>query len=183
MCTFPDRNREALLVIDFQNGVVIDSYNLAEVTANIKAAVAKARARNVPVIWVQHSDEELIYGSDNWQIVETLAPSPTEPLVHKKYRSSFEETPLEETLASLGVSHLYICGAQTNNCVRHTTHAALERGYDITLIADAHTCTGYEWNGHTISGEQVVNEQNDNFYSEELPGRNARALATEAIFN
>lgn len=183
MAIFTDRSKSALLVIDFQNGVVAGSYDLENVTSNIVSAVSRARAIDTPVIWVQHSDDELVHGSEKWEIIPALKPALSEPIIHKKYRSSFEGTDLESVLTELEISHLYICGAQTNNCVRHTTHAALERGYDITLIGDAHTASGYEWSGHAISGEQVVNEQNDNFYEYELPGRSARTLKTAAIFN
>jgi nicotinamidase-related amidase len=68
-----------------------------------------------------------------------------------------------------------VCGAQSNNCIRHTGQDALAKGYDVTLIADAHTTSGYEWGGHTVSAQAVVEEQNDNF-NEQLPGRFARAI-------
>ncbi|MFM6966158.1 MAG: cysteine hydrolase family protein [Rhodoluna sp.] len=175
MSNISGRDKVALLVIDVQNGVVADAYRRGDVIANIEQAVAKARAAEVPVIWVQHSDEELEIDSDDWQIVPELIPLNDEPKVRKTFRSSFEGTNLEEVLASLNVAELVVCGAQTNNCIRHTSHDALAKGYDVTLIADAHTTSSYEWNGHRVDAQAVVEEQNDNF-NEILPGRQGRVI-------
>ena len=175
MSTLTGRDKTALVVIDVQNGVVEGAYKRDEVIANIEQAVAKARAASVPVIWVQHSDEELEIDSDAWQIVSELIPLEGEAMIRKTFRSSFEGTELGEVLASLSVSHIVICGAQSNNCVRHTGQDALAKGYDVTLISDAHTTTGYEWGGHVVSAQVVVEEQSDNF-NEQLPGRFARAV-------
>ncbi|CAB4718479.1 unannotated protein [freshwater metagenome] len=181
MSLFEERKHAALLVIDVQNNVVDGAFALETVVASINNVINKARAANVSVIWVQHSDEELTIGSKGWQIVPELLPLENEPIIRKIYRSSFESTELDSILESLNVDHLYISGAQSNNCIRHTCHAALERGYDITLISDGHTSTGYEWNGHVIDGGDVVNEQNDNFSNYTLPGRNAVALKSDEI--
>ena len=138
------RTKSALLVIDVQNQVVDGAFNKEQVIANINTAVGKARAAGVPVVWVQHSDDWMAIGSEDWQIVPQLSPADGEAKVGKLYRNSFEATTLEEVLAGLGVGHVYVCGAQTNNCVRYTTHGALERGYDVTLLSDAHTTTDFE---------------------------------------
>ena len=184
MTTLQGRDQTALLVIDVQNGVVDGAYRRDEVIQNIEAAVAMARAKHIPVIWVQHSDEELVIDSDVWQIVSELIPLEGEPMVRKIYRSSFEATNLEEILDDLSVGHIIVCGAQSNNCVRHTIHTALEIGFDVTLIGDAHTTTGYTWNGHTIDAQNVIDEQNDNLGHYDLPGRFARVVTTsELSFN
>jgi nicotinamidase-related amidase len=178
MTTLTGRDKSALLVIDVQNGVVEGAYNLPAVLENINTTIYKARAAGVPVVWVQHSDEELVLDSERWQIVPELTPAEGESKVRKIYRSSFEATDLEEILAGLGVGHIYVTGMQTDNCVRHTTHAAQERGYDITVLADAHSTTGYEWDGHVVDAKAVVDQFNDNFYGSQLPGRFTRAVLT-----
>ena len=181
MTTLVGRDKTALLVIDVQNDVVAGAFNLANVVANISVAVDKARAAGVPVIWIQHNDVEIIADSEGWQIVPELKPVAGEPLVRKTFRSSFEATNLEEILEGLGVSHLVVTGMQTNNCIRHTTHSALERGYDVTLVSDAHTTTGYEWAGHKIEASEVVDETNDNFGGYRLPGRGALTVAAASL--
>ena len=140
-----ERSGSALIVIDVQVNVVRDAYMRDEKVANMATAVKKARAASVPVIWVRHSAEDLPLNTDGWQIVPELVPAAGEPIIEKKFRSTFVETNFEDVLESLKISHLYICGAETNNCVRHTAMSALEHGYDMTLIEDAHTTTGFEW--------------------------------------
>ena len=183
MSTFTDRPNTALLVIDVQNGVVADAFNRAEVIVNIDTLVTKARAKGVPVIWVQHSEEEMPIGSEYWQIVSQLSPLETEPHIRKEYGSSFEATNLDQVLAELKVGNLIICGAQTNNCVRHTSHAALERGYDITLVGDAHTTSDVDWDVYQVKADQVVSEQNLAFLDYALPGRAAKVESSSALFN
>ncbi|MFM5951797.1 MAG: cysteine hydrolase family protein [Micrococcales bacterium] len=181
MTTLVGRDKTALLVIDVQKSVVEGAYNLESVLKNINIAIDNARSSGVPVIWVQHSDEEMPIDSDGWEIVSELKPAHDEVKIRKTYRSSFEATNLEEVLAGLNVGHVVITGMQTNNCVRHTTHSAQERGYDVTILGDAHTTTGYEWNGHTVVAEAVVNEFNDNFYPTQLPGRFIRSITTSEL--
>ena len=183
MSNFVARSNSALLVIDVQVGVVGEAFERDSKVANMSKAIDKARAESIPVIWVQHSDEELVLESADWEIVPELSPLPTEPKVRKLYRSSFEDTNLEEILKDLGVSHLYVCGAETNNCVRHTSHTALEKGYDVTLVSDAHTTTGFEWDGYIVDAARVIDEQNINFMDYSLPGRSAKAVPfTELSF-
>jgi nicotinamidase-related amidase len=171
------RANSALVIIDVQNEVVESAHNRDEIVANIQRAVTKARENQTQVIWVQHSDEFLPINSDGWQIVPELVPTATEPIIKKLFRSSFEETDLEEFLLALDIGHLYICGAETNNCVRHTSHAALERGYDITLLADAHTTTDWHWQDRPVFAAQVIDEANQAFYDYRLPGRSAISVA------
>ena len=168
-----EHGQAALIVIDVQVNVVKDAYKRDEIVANMAAAVDGARKVGVPVIWVRHSAEDLPLNTDGWQIVPELVPAPGEEIIEKTFRSTFEATSFEDVLAAKKISHLYICGAETNNCVRHTSMAALERGYDVTLLADAHTTTGFEWNGFVVDAASTIDEQNTNFIQYQLPGRSA----------
>src|SRR2546421_7573238 len=139
MTTLANRPNTALLVIDVQKGVVEGAHERDAVIANVGSLVEKARRQRVPVVWIQHSDEQLARGSDQWRIVPELTPGEAEPLVEKNYGDSFEDTTLESVLSGLGVGRLVVVGAQTDACVRSTLHGALVRGYDATLVRDAHT--------------------------------------------
>ena len=139
MTTLENRPNTALLVIDVQNGVVGDAHDRDAVVANVGTVVDKARAAEVPVVWVQHSSDNLAQGSEQWEIVPELRPDASEALVPKRYPDSFEETTLESVLSDLEVGRLVVVGAQTDECVRSTLHGALVRGYDATLVSDAHT--------------------------------------------
>jgi nicotinamidase-related amidase len=181
MSQFVDRKSSALVVIDVQVGVVQDAWRRDEVVTNISEVVTHARATQMPVIWVQHSDDWMAIGSNDWEIVSELQPLDNETKIQKNYCSSFEATNLEEVLAGMGVGHLVICGAQTNNCVRHTIHAALERGYDVTLVEDAHTTSDGDWDNGTLRAADIVDDQNRSCAGYQLPGRSATLVATRDL--
>lgn len=180
MTTLPDRPNAALLVIDVQNGVVTGAPGRDAVVANIVTLVGKARAASVPVVWVQHDDEQLVRGSEAWQLVPELAPDPAEPLVHKHYGDSFEGTTLEEVLADRGVGHVVVTGAQTDACIRSTLHGAFVRGYDVTLVRDAHTTEDLTEYG-APSPEQVIAHTNLYWNWQSAPGRTAGAVPTAEV--
>src|SRR6476659_203290 len=114
MTTLENRPNTALLVVDVQNAVVGEAHERDAVVANIGSLVEKARQEQVPVVWVQHSDDELERGSDDWRIVSELAPDDAEPLVEKNYNDSFDETRRAPLLSGLRVGHLVVVGAQTD---------------------------------------------------------------------
>src|SRR5262249_45807262 len=137
--TLSGRPGTAILVLDAQNKVMSDVYERDVVVANIGLLIDRARDENVPVVWVQHSDENVPINSDGWQFVPELSRRAAEPVVHKLYADSFEETDLESVLAERRVGRLVVAGAQTDECVRATLHGAIVRGYDATLVSDAHS--------------------------------------------
>ncbi len=181
MSKYIDRDQSALLVIDVQNDVVADAWHREEVIANINTLVDRAREAGAPVIWVQHSDPYMEIGTEAWKIVSELQPLADEPIIQKRFRSSFEETALDETLAQLGVGHLFISGSQTDYCVRHTSHAALERGFDVTLVRDAHTTSDGEGGSGPLLAAAIVDEMNRAFSNYELPNRTANTVATSKV--
>lgn len=181
MTTLPNRPNTALLVIDVQNRPVEGAPRRDEVVANINSLVEKARAQSVPVIWIQHSDEEMPVGSEGWQYVADLAPrEDAEPLVHKSYGDSFEDTTLESLLAERAVGSLVVTGAQTDVCIRSTIHGAFVRGYDVTLVADAHTTEDLSAYG-APDPESVIAHTNLYWKYQEAPGRKAAAVNTSDV--
>ncbi|MGW3496835.1 cysteine hydrolase family protein [Streptomyces sp. NPDC001020] len=182
MTTLPDRPNTALLVIDVQNGVVAGAPNRDGVIANINTLIDKARTEDVPVVWVQHSDDGLKQGTEEWQYVPELVRRDAEPLVHKLYGDSFEDTELEEVLAELGVGSLVVTGAQTDACIRSTLHGALVRGYDVTLVGDAHTTEDRTDYG-APTPQQVIAHTNLYWKWQSAPGRRGSTVdTTEVIF-
>ncbi|MCV7150796.1 isochorismatase family protein [Mycolicibacterium pyrenivorans] len=95
MTTLHNRPHSALLVVDVQNDVVDGAHRRDDVVANIAALVERARREDVPVVWVQHSDDDLARSSHGWQIVPELSPGEDEASVEKHYGDSFEDTGLE----------------------------------------------------------------------------------------
>src|SRR5580765_5212952 len=177
MTTLKDRPKTALLVIDVQQGVVEGNHERDTVVANVGSLVEKARREHVPVVWVQHSDEGLERGSDSWRIVPELAPGAAEPLVEKSYGDSFEDTDLETVLSGLGVGRLVVVGAQTDACIRSTLHGALARGYDATLVSDAHTTEDQSAWG-APPPDAVIAHTNLYWTYQTAPGRTAGTVET-----
>ena len=180
MTTLSNRPHTALVVIDVQNGVVADAHERDAVVANIGTLVTRARDGGVPVVWVQHSDEELEKGSQAWEHVPELAREEQEPLVHKAYGDSFEDTDLEDVLAGAGIGRLVVAGAQTDACIRSTIHGALARGYDVTLVGDAHTTEDLTAYG-APSPAQVIAHTNLYWQHQSAPGRTAGVTQTEDV--
>ena len=180
MTTLANRPNTALLVIDVQNGVVSSVHERDAVVANVGSLVEKARREKVPVVWVQHNDKGLARGSDDWRIVPELAPGDAEPLVDKSYGDSFEDTNLESVLSGLGVGRLIVVGAQTDACIRSTLHGAFARGYDATLVGDAHTTEDQtEWGAPPP--DKVIAHTNLYWNYQTAPGRTAGTVETKDV--
>jgi nicotinamidase-related amidase len=161
-----------------------ESWEASRVIGNVARAVDRARQAGVPVIWVQHESDDLPRDSASWQLVPELVPAAGEKRVYKRFPSSFEETDLEQSLAQGGTTHIFLAGAQTNWCIRATAYAALDRGYDLTLLKDAHTTAGIELgNGSRVEAPSMVADLNVAMKWLSYPGRkNATTSTEEAVF-
>ncbi|GIG39454.1 cysteine hydrolase family protein [Cellulomonas phragmiteti] len=180
MTTLENRPGTALLVIDLQVGVVAEAYERDDVVARVAGLVERARASGTPVVWVQHSSEEFPLGSPTWQIVPEVAVGPGDPVVHKRYGDAFEDTDLEDVLAGHDVGRLVVCGAQTDACVRSTVHGAFTRGYDVTLVQDAHTTEDLSAWG-APSPADVIAHTNLYWGFQEAPGRTAQTASAAEV--
>jgi nicotinamidase-related amidase len=177
MTTLENRPNTALLVVDVQNDVVGEAHERDRVVGNVATLVDKARAAGTPVVWVQHSSEHLPMDTDPWRIVPELVPAEGEPLVHKTYGDSFEDTDLEEVLAGLDVGRIVVSGAQTDACIRSTLHGALARGYDTILVSDAHTTEDLSAYG-APTPDLVIEHTNMYWSYQKAPGREAGTVTT-----
>jgi len=180
MTTLAHRPNTALLVVDVQTGVLEGAHARAAVVANVGRLVEKARQQRVPVVWVQHSDAQLVPGSDSWRFVPELTPDDAEPRIEKNYGDAFEDTTLETVLSGLGVGRLVVVGAQTDACIRSTLHGAFVRGYDATLVSDAHTTEDQTAWG-APPPDQVIAHTNLYWKYQTAPGRTAGTVETQAV--
>lgn len=174
-----------LLVVDVQVGVVAQAWNRDQVVAKVAQAVVRARDAGVPVVWVQHADDDgLRPGSPGWQWVPELVPAPQECTIPKRHNSAFEDTGLVAELDRLGAAHLLLAGAATNWCIRATAYGALDRGYDLTLLSDAHTTEDLSLEpGRVVEARSVVDDLNVAMRWLSYPGRrNAAVPVDEAVF-
>jgi nicotinamidase-related amidase len=175
-------NKGVLLVVDVQVGVMKNAWDGVRVIGNVARAVERARAQGVPVVWVQHGDDDLPRGSADWQWVPELVPRAGEALVHKQFNSAFEGTELEQVLGDAGATHVVLAGAATNWCIRATAYGALDRGYDLTLVKDAHTTETMELDdGTRIEAATLVNDLNIAMTYLSYPGRSNRAARAEEV--
>jgi nicotinamidase-related amidase len=150
----------ALLVIDMQNALIEEGAYQAEATIDrIGGLLAQARATDTPVIFIQHEEDEyppMNYGAAGWQVHPALAPIEGELALRKRTADSFYETPLQDELRARGIHRLVLTGMQTENCVAATCRSALSHGYDVTLVADAHTTFDTE----QLTAAQIIENEN-----------------------
>lgn len=180
MATTGSADKAALLVVDVQVGVMADCWDAARITANVARAVAHARQSGLPLLWVQHEDEHLAPGSAAWRWVPELLPAAGETCLAKRFNSAFEATALADELARHDIGHLVLAGAASNWCIRATAYAALERGYDLTLLADAHSTGTLELpDGQRVEADAVIRDLNTVMRWLAYPGRRNQAVSVE----
>ncbi len=133
----------ALLVIDVQQGLFGKStpiYKAEEILQNITTLIDRAHQAGTPVIYIQHSDQRgLIKDSPDWQLHSRLQPLETDTLIHKQHGNAFEETNLQDVLQSKNIHSLVITGLVTHGCFKATCIGALELGYRVIAVKDAHS--------------------------------------------
>jgi len=175
-------HRPVMMVVDVQVGVMAEAWQAPRVVDNIARVVERARAQGVPVIWVQHENPELQRDTPAWQWVAELVPADGDVRVHKRYNSAFEQTTLDDELARLGATHIVLAGAATNWCIRATAYGALDRGYDLTLVGDAHTTGDLDLgDGTVIRAEAVIPDLNTAMNWLRYPGRGNRVATADAV--
>ena len=180
MTTLVNRPNAALLVIDVQNGIVKEAYDRDNVVAKVSTLVDKARAADVDIVWIQHNSDEVPRGSESWQYVSELVRQDAEPWVQKEYADAFDATDLESVLAERGIGRLIVAGAQTDECIRATLHGAIVRGYDATLVADAHTTLDLSQFG-APPPDKVIAHTNLYWQYHAAPGRTAGTVITAEV--
>jgi nicotinamidase-related amidase len=156
--------KTALLVIDLQLGMfngegIAPIHAGATLLARVKALVAQARTLGVPIFFVRHGGGPghlLENGTANWHIHPTVGPAPGEAIVDKRTPDSFHETILPTELAAVGAERLIVVGAQTEFCVDTTCRRAFSLGFDVTLVADAHST----WDNATLTADQIIRHTN-----------------------
>jgi nicotinamidase-related amidase len=158
-----------VVVIDLQAGVLDGCFDADGVTRRAASLVDRARAAGVPVVWVQDHDD-FPEGTPEWELAAPLGRLVGEPLIRKTRRDAFVGTDFAEVLAELSATHLVVAGAQTDYCVRTTTQSAAVRGFDVTLVGDAHTTVDAKHEGVAITAQQIVAHTNMYFSGLRYPG-------------
>lgn len=169
------QKKTALLVIDVQVAMFsyenMELYKGEEVLNNICLLIKEARAKDVPVVFIQHTaDEEYEKDTATWQLHPKLTPLINESVVEKTTCDSFYNTKLAEVLDKLEVNKLIIMGMQTQFCVDTTCRSAFGKGYENILIKDAHS---------TFDGEMLNAEKTIEYHNSIIDGRFAKLISTK----
>lgn len=154
---------DALVIIDVQQGMFDfpghPPHEGEAMVARIRGLLDKARAARTPVIFVQHAgapDEALAPGKPGFALHAQLTPTDGEPVIVKSECSAFLGTDLDARLKALGAERLVICGMQTEFCVDTAVRGAVERGYQVALVADGHST----FDGGPLSAADIIRHHN-----------------------
>jgi nicotinamidase-related amidase len=150
----------ALLIIDMQHALCSggeSAFGIDNVIEKINALSGRARAFGSPVVLIQHEEDEgsLRFGSEGWALAGGLLTAAEDIKVRKRTPNSFHQTDLHPLLQDRGVSHVVICGLQTEFCVDTTVRQALPLGYSVTLAAEPQSTTD-----GALRAEQVIAHHN-----------------------
>lgn len=161
-------SKTALVIIDVQEGILagiagrrVEESEKAydDVVWRIADLLKRARAAQVPVIYVQHEGSvghRLEPGSAGFPIREEIAPKRGEIVVLKRFCDSFCETNLQSELNKLGAENLLIAGCMTQYCVDTSVRRAVSSGFSVTLVKDGHMTT----DSGGLTFEQIISHHN-----------------------
>jgi len=180
---------ETLLIIDVQNAVLEDGNGAPPSEANARAfdtvvegiacLLEWARARSMPVVFVQHSDPDgpLERSTNGWRIRDEIAPRVGEPVVEKTAPDSFFGTTLSAELDKAGAKTLIVAGCRTEYCIDTTVRRAVSLGYDVTLVSDGHMTA----DSGALTFDQIIAHHNRTLHGFGAGNHAVRAMPTERV--
>ena len=154
----------ALVIVDIQKDYFAGG---AHPLVGPEAAVTGARrvldafrASGDPIVHVRHvwGDEDATFMRPETEGVEihpAVAPSGDELVITKEFPNSFRETALEDELRARGVDSLVVCGMMTSMCVDATVRAAVDLGFDTTVVHDACATCDLQFDGRSVPALEV----------------------------
>lgn len=157
--------KTALLIIDIQNDYFPEGTMelvSAEETANKAAAILSYfREFDMPVIHVQHIAVQegatfFLPNTKGAEINKSVTPLEGEKIITKNYPNSFRDTDLLNYLKANNITKLVLCGMMTDVCIASTTRAAMDYGFENTIITDAVTTRNRDFDGKIIPAKQVT---------------------------
>jgi nicotinamidase-related amidase len=143
----PMTYRKALVVIDVQRVYMEPEPMLTadgdDLIPKCRGLLDRARDAAIPVLFVQHRSDDQPDDPDLVGIHPDLGLRPDEPVVEKRFGSAFFKTDLEPRLREAGIEELVLCGLATFGCVNATVMCAICKGYEVTVVRDAHGSTDF----------------------------------------
>ena len=134
----------ALLVIDAQLSLLSatpEPFELNGMLDNINILIDAFRSAQKLFVFVQHEtlNGDLKHRSAGWELDPRIHALPTDHRIRKNTPDSFLGTDLNGLLMSQGIKTLYVCGYATEFCIDTSIRRGAAIGYDMVLVADAHT--------------------------------------------
>jgi nicotinamidase-related amidase len=166
-----DATHTALLVMDYQAGIVARVPGADELVARARAAIDLVRGRGgqIGYVRVAFEDEDfdvpdtsrmgaVLRGSGQafhadsptTAIDERVAPAPGEVVVRKTRVGAFSTTDLHEQLQDAGVDTLVLAGISTSGVVLSTVIEAHDLDYRTLVLADGCADTDQEVHGFLL---------------------------------
>ena len=161
MTTTPKR---ALIVIDVQNEYVsgnlpIEYPPVQDSLANIGVAMDAAQAAGIPIVVVQHDEDEsapiFAKGSNGWELHPVVASRTRNHLINKNMASAFANTDFAQWLAENNIDTLAIVGYMTHNCDASTILHAKHAGFAVEFLADANGSLPYLNDAGGATAEEI----------------------------
>ncbi|MBV8219938.1 MAG: cysteine hydrolase [Solirubrobacterales bacterium] len=154
-----DPRRAALLVMDYQNGVVAMLDETDDLLSRAAEAIATVRGAGGQVGYVRVAFEDadlesfpptsgmgkrvaasglaLHNDSPTTAVHERVSPEPGDIVVRKVRVGAFSTTDLDAQLRDRGVDTLILAGISTSGVVLSTVRDATDRDYRVLVLADA----------------------------------------------
>lgn len=134
-----------LLLINLQKGFQEIAARLPrnnlEAEARVLSLITLWREKGWPVMHVRHDSTEPTspfrpgyIGNEPMTIAEE---QPGEPVLRKTVNCAFMGTDLAQRLEEMGRPEVVVAGASTDHCVSTTVRSGSNRGFSMTLVADA----------------------------------------------
>lgn len=131
-------NNIALIIIDVQTMLVKEKpYNVDLMLETINQGIKQFRAHHEPVIFIQHTNEELVENTKDWEVSDQLDKDKSDICVKKSFNSFFKATQLKEILNAKDVDTLVLCGMQTEYCLDASIKSAFEQDYTLYVLKNA----------------------------------------------
>ena len=154
----------ALILIDVQNDYfsrgAMELEGADTAAKNARKILDDFRSKGLPIVHIEHEAADaslgfMIKGTKGQEIHPEVAPLDDEVVIVKHFPNSFWKTNLEQHLRELNVENLMIVGMMTHMCVSTTTRAAMERGFNVNVIANACATRALQLGEETIPAETV----------------------------
>ncbi|AOZ90939.1 cysteine hydrolase family protein [Paenibacillus crassostreae] len=155
----------ALIIVDIQNDYFPNGK--MELSNPEKAAVNAAKVlewfrQNYKdnIFHIQHIASDpgsgfFLPDTEGVEIHETVLPLEHETIINKHFPNSFLKTELESKLKEKGLTKVVVVGMMTHMCIDSTVRAAVDLGYETTLIEDACATRDLSYQDKVVPAEQV----------------------------